>query len=321
MFEDVVEEIDSSKNLEELEKIRLSYLGKNGKITLKLKELGKLDIEQRKEKGSQLNSLKVRIENSINTKKNQLNKQVIDEKIKKDSIDITLPARSTTKGSIHPFTHIKDFTCSYFSRLGFDIIQGPEIEEEYYNFDALNIPQHHPARQSQDTFYLKGKLLRTHTTSLQVRFMENNPPPIRMISIGRVYRSDAIDATHTPMFHQFEGLVIEESINMSHLKGCLLDFCRSFFQDKSLQIRFRPSFFPYTEPSAEIDIGRKGKWLEWGGCGMVHPKILKNCKIDPEKFQGFAFGMGIERLSMVKYGISDIRNFFNNDLRFLKQFC
>ena len=244
----------------------------------------------------------------------------MNEKLEKEKIDVTLPSRPKLKGSLHPVMNTIDEISTIFHGIGFDVADGPEIEDDFHNFTALNIPESHPARAMHDTFYVnKEYVLRTHTSPVQIRYMENNTPPIQIISPGRVYRVDS-DATHSPMFHQVEGLVINEDVNFANLKGVVQSFLQSFFEDENLTIRFRPSYFPFTEPSAEIDMSWNDGWLEIGGCGMVHPNVLKHVNIDPEMYQGFAFGLGVERLTMLKYGINDLRHFFNHDLRFLEQF-
>jgi len=244
----------------------------------------------------------------------------LNEKLEKEKIDVTLPSRPKMKGSLHPVMNTIDEISTIFHGIGFDVADGPEIEDDFHNFTALNIPESHPARAMHDTFYVnKEYVLRTHTSPVQIRYMENNTPPIQIISPGRVYRVDS-DATHSPMFHQVEGLVINEDVNFANLKGVVQSFLQSFFEDENLTIRFRPSYFPFTEPSAEIDMSWNDGWLEIGGCGMVHPNVLKHVSIDPEMYQGFAFGLGVERLTMLKYGINDLRHFFNHDLRFLEQF-
>lgn len=327
------EKIEHCTTLDELEKVRLEYLGKNGIITQELKKFKELPVEEKKIKGQELNLIRKDFEEILSKKKQALSEEALKIQIQKESVDISLPARTyTEQGAIHPISQTFEIIEQYFESLGFEIKDGPEIEDNYHNFDALNIPAHHPARQNHDTFFFKNLpyLLRTHTSNIQIRTMKSTSPPLRIIAKGRVYRSD-YDATHTPMFHQIEGLVIEEGIHMGHLKGCLEDFFKYFFEAKNLKIRFRPSFFPFTEPSAEVDInytkrdnhivlGEGDDWLEVLGCGMVHPKVLKNCGLDPQRHQGFAFGLGVDRFTMLKYKISDLRTLFNNDERFLKSF-
>lgn len=320
MQEQWLHQIQSISNLSELDNLRVHLLGKNGLVTQQLKTLGSISAEERKFKGAEINALKDQLIFAIEEKKTSLETQALDQRLLNEKIDITLPARPESVGKIHPISKaIQDIT-QYFSQLGFQIFDGPHIETQELNFDALNIPAHHPARQSQDTFYVSGSndILRTQTSPVQIRTLRDHKPPIRFLAPGRVFRSDDLDATHTPMFHQIEGVVIEEGINFSHLKGTLIDFCRWFFENLNMDLQFRPSFFPFTEPSAEVDISWKnGKWLEVLGCGMIHPQVLRNCGIDPDQFQGFAFGMGVERFTMLKYGIDDIRSFYDGDTRWL----
>ncbi len=332
---EILQKIDNTSNLSELEDIRLFFLGKKGLITSEMKSLSSLDIEQKKQKGQQLNVLKNFIENELIKKKNYLDTVSVNEKIKKEKIDVTLSPRNYEIGKIHPISQSIYKVIDIFANMGFSVESGPDIESDFNNFTALNIPSHHPAREMQDTFYIQDssneeKVLRTHTSPVQVRTMLRTKPPIRIIVPGRTYRSDS-DSTHTPMFHQVEGLLIDENSTMAHLKGCLVDFLKEFFEIDELKYRFRPSYFPFTEPSAEMDvaftkknnalkIGEGEDWLEILGCGMVNPKVLENCKIDPSKYQGFAFGMGIERLSMLKYGITDMRGFFESDFKWLDHY-
>ncbi|MBP9828786.1 MAG: phenylalanine--tRNA ligase subunit alpha [Proteobacteria bacterium] len=320
MQEKWLHQIQSTSNLSELDDLRVHLLGKNGLVTQQLKTLGSLPAEERKAKGTEINILKETISSAIDEKKVSLETQALEQRLAHERIDITLPARPEFIGKIHPISKaIADIT-QYFAQIGFQVFDGPHIETQELNFDALNIPAHHPARQSHDTFYIKGSdnILRTQTSPVQIRTLRDHKPPIRFLAPGRVFRSDDLDATHTPMFHQIEGVVIEEGIHFGHLKGTLIDFCRWFFENPDLNLRFRPSFFPFTEPSAEVDISWKnGKWLEVLGCGMIHPTVLENCGIDPNKFQGFAFGMGVDRFTMLKYGIDDIRSFYNGDTRWL----
>ena len=332
--------INAAKDGAALEEIRVSALGKKGRITDLMKTLGALPPEERKAQGAALNVLKDEIAAAIDASQKIFAAAGLQERLAKESIDVTLAARPQNDGRVHPISQTIDEIVTIFASMGFSVAKGPDIESEYKNFEALNIPASHPARDMQATFFLPGEsdeggekyknVLRTHTSPVQIRTMMNQTPPIRIISPGRTYRCD-YDMTHTPMFHQFEGLVIDEATHMGHLKGCLLDFLRAFFGIDDLPIRFRPSYFPFTEPSAEIDIGCKrgggelklgnfGDWLEIGGSGMVHPNVLKNCGIDPEKYQGFAFGTGIERLAMLKYGIPDLRTFFDADMRWLKHY-
>jgi phenylalanyl-tRNA synthetase alpha chain len=327
----MISRIQETKSLKELDDVRIALLGKNGELTQALKNLGTLSPEEKKEKGQELNRLKNEIQSSIDNQRLILIKQEMQERIESERIDVTLPGISLHSGAPHLLTRVMNDITSFFTSLGFDIQDGPEIEDEFHNFDALNVPKHHPARQSQDTFYLNGGLLRTHTSNVQIRTLKNNKPPLRMMSVGRVYRNDSLDATHTPMFHQVEGMVIEDGIHMGHLKGILLDFFKYFFEKDKINLRFRPSFFPFTEPSAEVDIAcrkEKGKlifgegdqWIEVLGCGMTHPQVYKNCGHE-DPLQGIAFGMGVERLLMLKYGISDIRTLYENDIRFLKGYA
>jgi len=288
--------IDTANSLTTLDEVRVQFLGKKGALTLQLQGLGKLPPEQRREAGQSIN------------------------KATAEKIDVTLPGRQIENGGVHPVTRTIERMEQFFGELGFTTEHGPEIEDSFHNFDALNIAKDHPARSDHDTFFFNPDLmLRTQTSDVQIRTMEKRRPPLRMICPGRVYRND-YDQTHTPMFHQIEGLLVDENVNFAQLKGILSDFLTSFFED-DLEVRFRPSYFPFTEPSAEVDVRRKdGKWLEILGCGMVHPDVLRRVNIDPEKYTGFAFGMGVERLTMLRYGVNDLRAFFENDLRFLKQF-
>jgi len=334
----VLQAISSAENISALEEIRVSSLGKKGSITLLVKSVSELPQEERKSAGALYNDIKNVVSEALESKKKELESFALTERLKNEKIDVSLPCRSTETGRIHPITQTIDEIVSIFANMGFTVAKGPHIETEYYNFEALNTPSYHPARDMQATFFvpdaepdsLYKSILRTQTSAVQARVMLNKKPPIRIITPGSTYRCD-YDQTHTPMFHQVEGLVIDEASNMGHLKGCLLDFLRAFFAIDDLPIRFRASYFPFTEPSAEVDIGcsRKdgklklgnyGDWLEILGSGMVHPNVLKNCNIDPEKYQGFAFGMGIERIAMLKYGIPDLRTFFDSDLRWLKHY-
>tara|TARA_B100001750_G_C15473534_1_gene581191 strand:+ start:457 stop:1446 length:990 start_codon:yes stop_codon:yes gene_type:complete len=313
-------EIKNSKTLAGLDDIRIRYLGKKGEITSQLKLLALMDPIKKPTFGQEINEAKKRVENELKLKKIELKKLTIAKNIETSSIDVTLPGRTYLSGSIHPITTTLMEIENIFLNAGFIIKNGPEIENEYYNFSALNIPENHPARAMHDTFYVgPDLLLRTHTSPIQIRSMEIEGVPIKVIAPGKVYRRDS-DLTHIPMFHQVEGLVIDKNINFSHLKGILREFINCFFQ-KELELRFRPSYFPFTEPSAEVDIlSEDGKWLEILGCGMVHPKVLENLDLDSEIYTGYAFGMGVERLAMLKYDIKDIRLFYENDLNFLSQF-
>lgn len=304
----------------ELEQVKARYLGKSGSLTDLLKGLGKLPAEQRPEMGNRINHAKQTIESALLAKRDALAAQQLNERLNQEALDVTLPGRGLGKGSIHPITRTIERIETLFHSLGFDVADGPEIETDFHNFTALNTPESHPARSMHDTFYVEGGLLlRTHTSPIQVRYMQTHQPPIKIIAPGRVYRVDS-DATHSPMFHQVEGLWIDEQVSFADLKGVIADFLKRFFEREDLKVRFRPSFFPFTEPSAEIDIlGEKG-WLEVAGCGMVHPNVLKQVNIDSEKYLGFAFGMGADRLTMLRYGVNDLRLFYQNDLNFLKQF-
>ncbi len=334
-----LQKIQESQTLSGLEEIRISILGKKGALTEHMKTLGSLSPEERRDQGAFLNSFKDKLELSLEIQKKNLELRALEDHMKGDWEDITLPARPSSYGKVHPLTQAKEEVLSFFTKHGFSLEEGPEIETAEYNFGALNIPEHHPARQMHDTFYLKDRnpqnpeealLLRTHTSNVQVRQFKTQKPPFRFISIGPVYRSD-YDATHTPMFHQVELVALEKGLNMGHLKGLLTDFLKFFFDLPELEIRLRPSFFPFTEPSAEVDIGYRHKdgkiilgkaenWLEILGCGMIHPNVISNCGLDPSEIGGFAFGMGLERIAMLKYGIPDLRSFFEGDLRWLNHY-
>ena len=304
-----------------LEQAKARYLGKSGALTDLLKGLGSLPAAEKPAAGALINVAKQALEQALHEQRERIAERMLESKLAEESIDVTLPGRGRGMGGLHPVSRTMERIEQLFRSIGFDVADGPEIETDFYNFTALNQPENHPARSMHDTFYLAdGKhLLRTHTSPIQIRYMEQNRPPIRVIAPGRVYRVDS-DATHSPMFHQVEGLWIDEHISFAHLKGVLVDFFRRFFEDDRLQIRFRPSFFPFTEPSAEIDMSFGDGWLEVGGCGMVHPNVLRNVNIDSERYQGFAFGLGPDRLTMLRYGVNDLRLFFENDLRFLRQF-
>lgn len=323
--------IDAAADLKALEAVRVEFLGKNGHLTRLLKTLGTLSAAERPQFGQKLNEAKEALESLLHERKQLLENESLTSALHTQQLDVTLPGRGMEKGRIHPVSKTLSRIEQWFLRLGFSLEEGPEIEEDFYNFEALNIPLHHPARAMHDTFYFPdGRLLRTHTSPVQIRAMHGQKPPFRMIACGRVYRCDS-DITHTPMFHQVEGLWVDEDINFGHLKGILEEFLKAFFE-KDLKTRFRSSYFPFTEPSAEVDIqcvSCEGSgcricshtgWLEILGCGMVHPAVLKNCQIDSERYTGFAFGMGVERLAMLRYGVNDLRLFFENDLRFLEQF-
>jgi len=334
----------AAASLAALDDVRVRALGKKGAVTQRMKSLGGLDPEARKEAGQALNQVKEAIAAAIEARKLDLEEDELEARLAEERIDVTLPARPAQVGRIHPISQTVDEMVAIFGEMGFSVAEGPHIEDDFHNFTALNIPPEHPARQEHDTFYLRQgpggegsgegagerKVLRTHTSPVQIRTMQAGEPPIRIIVPGRTFRADS-DATHSPMFHQLEGLVVDETTHMGHLKGTLVEFCRAIFGVDDLPVRFRPSYFPFTEPSAEVDIGcsRKGgtlkigageDWLEILGCGMVHPKVLENCGIDPARYQGYAFGMGVERIAMLKYGIPDLRTFFDADTRWLKHY-
>ena len=329
----IAEKITNVTTLDDLNSIRVEVFGKKGLITNHLKSLAELPENERKEKGKKINDVKNRINTLLQQKNKSLSASEISQKLQKEEVDVTLSIRPIDEGKLNPITQTIAEVTKIFQKMGFETALGPDIEDDYHNFTALNIPPEHPARQLHDTFYIKdkkNKLLRTHTSPVQIRTLEKKKPPLRIIAPGRTYRADS-DMTHTPMFHQIEGLYLDINVNMSQLKGCIMDFCREFFEIDDLPVRFRPSFFPFTEPSAEVDIGcfkdkeqirigNGGDWLEIMGCGMVHNKVLKYCKIDSNKFQGFAFGLGVERLAMLKYGISDLRSFFDSDIKWLNNF-
>jgi phenylalanyl-tRNA synthetase alpha chain len=328
--------VAAAANAAALEQLRVELLGKKGRVTELMKSLGTLAPEQRKARGAALNTLKDEIAGALDARNTALAEAELDARLARETIDVTLPPRPLPDGRIHPISQTIDELTAIFGEMGFSVAEGPDIEDDWYNFTALNIPAEHPSRQMMDTFYLKTpgegppKVLRTHTSPVQIRTMKSVKPPIRVICPGRTYRSDH-DATHSPNFHQVEGLVIDRAIHMGHLKGCLLDFVRAYFEIPDLSLRFRPSHFPFTEPSAEVDIGCSrrggelklgnfGDWLEILGSGMVHPKVIANCGLDPAEWQGFAFGMGIERIAMLKYGIPDLRTFYEADLRWLRHY-
>jgi len=319
LMKGAVAAVDAAADLIQLDQVRVDYLGRKGLLTQQLKQLGTLPAEQRPAAGQAINEAKERLQSAVTRRRAVLESRQIDARLANEAIDITLPARGQQPGSLHPITSTFNEIQSLLGQAGFKVVEGPEIEDNYHNFEALNIPENHPARAMHDTFYIgEDLLLRTHTSPVQVRVMQNGRPPFRIIAPGRVYRCDS-DMTHTPMFHQVEGLLVDEQVTFAQLKGLLVDFLHSFF-GPGVKIRFRPSYFPFTEPSAEVDIMGSSGWLEILGCGMVHPFVLENAGIDSEKYTGFAFGMGVERLAMLKYKIDDIRIFFENDLRFLKQF-
>ena len=333
---EIMDAVNDARDLDALEQIRVAELGKKGRISGLMKSLGGMTPDERKTAGPALNGLKNDVGNAIQQAKDLLENAALDARLQRESIDITLPVAPEQVGTLHPISQVLDEITEIFAEMGFSVAEGPEIEEDFYNFTALNIPPEHPARQMHDTFYFnedengERKVLRTHTSPVQVRTMEKQKPPLRIIAPGRTYRCDS-DQTHTPMFHQVEGLVIDETTHMGHLKGCLEAFCKAFFEVDNVKMRFRPSYFPFTEPSAEMDIGcsRKGgemligegdDWLEILGCGMVNRKVLEACNLDPNEYQGFAFGCGIDRLAMLKYGMNDLRAFFDADQRWLKHY-
>ena len=304
----------------ELEQVKAKFLGKEGSLTALLKGLGKLPAEERPAAGVRINQVKQGIEAALQQRRDALQQNRLAQKLAEEALDVTLPGRGLGAGGLHPVTRTLERIEQLFHSLGFATASGPEIERDFYNFTALNIPENHPARAMHDTFYIDPQhVLRTHTSPVQIRYMEANQPPLKIIAPGRVYRFDS-DATHSPMFHQVEGLWVDEEISFANLKGVVQDFLQRFFESDGLQVRFRPSFFPFTEPSAEMDMSWNGGWLEIGGCGMVHPNVLKHVNIDSEKYLGFAFGLGVERLAMLRYGVNDLRLFYESDLRFLKQF-
>lgn len=319
--------IAAAKDSAALEQVRVQYLGKKGEISALMKNLGAVAPEDRPKIGAVINEAKDQVEEAINSQKNQLDNAALTIKLAAETIDITLPGRAIQEGSLHPVTRTIERLESFFAGAGYEVKEGPEIEDEFHNFEALNIPEHHPARAMHDTFYFDAsRLLRTHTSPVQIRTMEAQQPPLRIICPGRVYRCD-YDQTHSPMFHQMEGLVVDKNISFADLKGTLKEFLSAFFE-RDIEMRLRPSYFPFTEPSAEIDIewvietpeGTKRRWLEIGGCGMVHPEVFRHVGIDSEEYSGFAFGMGMERMAMLRYGVNDLRLFFENDLKFLQQF-
>jgi phenylalanyl-tRNA synthetase alpha chain len=327
-----IAKINAAKSAAEAEELRVAILGKNGELTAELKALGKMGEEERRKKGAELNALKSEITEAIEARKDTLETLEINKKLEGEKIDITLARTSPAPGRVHPISQVMDELAQIFGNMGFRMAEGPDIEDDFHNFGALNFPPEHPARDTQDTFFLNGdSILRTQTSDVQIREMERVGAPVKIITMGRVYRRDW-DATHFPMFHQIEGLYIDKNVNMTHLKGCIDDCLKAFFETDDVPTRFRPHFFPFTEPSAEFDmrcsvengelkIGSGGtRWLEMGGCGMVHPQVLRNVGIDPEEFQGFAFGFGIERFAMLKYGIPDGRKFFESDTRWLSYY-
>ena len=317
-----------------LETLRVSALGKSGEVTALLKTMGSLSPEERQERGPKIHALREAVSAAIAAKKDELDSAELDRRLATERVDLSLPSRATAQGSVHPVSQVMDELAEIFADLGFAVAEGPEIEDDWHNFTALNIPETHPARAMHDTFYVQGSgdpmVLRTHTSPVQIRTMQSQPPPIRIIAPGRVYRSDS-DATHTPMFHQIEGLVIDKGIHMGHLKWTLETFLKAFFERDDIVLRLRPSYFPFTEPSAEVDVGwsmEKGRrvvggsegWMEVLGSGMVHPRVIAACGLDPDEWQGFAFGTGVDRLAMLKYGMDDLRAFFDGDLRWMKHY-
>lgn len=334
LFYETMKTVQSS---EDLEKVRVQFLGKSSELSSFMKQLGALSPDERKNQGALLNQIRQQFETAIADKAQMLEAEELNKKLEADAVDITMPVSQTASGTLHPLSQAMYEAIQVFTSMGFGLADGPEIEDDYHNFTALKIPHSHPARQMQDTFYVNAigedghpMVLRTQTSSVQIRVMETHKPPLKIIVPGRVFRSDS-DATHTPNFHQIEGLYIDKNIHMGHLKACLLEFCQRFFEQSNLKIRFRPSFFPFTEPSAEMDVSytrTKGKiligegtdWLEILGCGMVHPKVLENCGISSQEYQGFAWGMGVDRLAMLKYGITDLRAFFEGDIRWSRHY-
>ena len=308
-----------------LEALRVALLGKNGSVTAQLKALGALPADQRKAAGEAINQARDAIGAALSARRIELDEACVEQQIALETIDVTLPGRDAGRGGLHPVSRTLERITEIFGRLGYELADGPEIEDDWHNFEALNFPPHHPARAMHDTFYFgDGRLLRTHTSGCQVRYMLDVKPPLRMIAAGKVYRSDS-DQTHTPMFHQVEGLLVDGHASFADLKGTLAEFVRAFFE-RDFEMRFRPSYFPFTEPSAEVDIAWQQpdgstRWLEVLGCGMVHPNVLRNVGIDPERYTGFAFGLGVERFAMLRYGVSDLRDFFDNDVRFLRHFA
>jgi len=332
LLENAVQAINQSKDLASLDSVRVAYLGKKGEITAKLKNLGQIPADQRPAAGQAINRIKLQIQNLLEQQKSAINARLIDDRLSSETVDISLPGRGEQLGGLHPVTLTMNRIQKMFGKLGFDVVEGPEVEDDFHNFEALNIPEHHPARAMHDTFYFDDHhLLRTHTSPVQIRVLQKQPPPVRIIAPGRVYRCDS-DITHTPMFHQVEGLLVDENVSFSDLKGTLEEFLKLFFEQDDLKTRFRPSYFPFTEPSMEVDIScvmcagsgcrvcSQTGWLEVLGCGMVHPEVFRHVNIDTEAYTGYAFGVGVERLAMLRYGVNDLRLFFDNDLRFLRQF-
>jgi phenylalanyl-tRNA synthetase alpha chain len=319
-LKEAYEDFDQCQTVTDLDQAKAKYLGKSGVLTEALKSLGKLSAEDRPKVGAEINVVKQGVEEALEKRREAILNASQAKQLAEESLDVTLPSRKEDQGSLHPVTQTLHRVESLFHSIGFSVAHGPQIESDFYNFTALNIPESHPARAMHDTFYIdESYVLRTHTSPVQIRHLEKNKPPLKIISPGRVYRVDS-DATHSPMFHQVEGLWVDQQVSFADLKGVIEDFLQNFFENKDLKVRFRPSYFPFTEPSAEMDMSWKGGWLEIGGCGMVHPEVFKHVGIDSNQYQGFAFGLGIERLTMLRYGVQDLRHFFNNDLRFLQQF-
>src|SRR3990167_837783 len=319
IINDAKSQVAVAKNAAAIQELRVKYLGKKGALTEIMKQLGKLDPAERPRAGQWINDAKTQVQQFLDTQENQFKSAELNARLSAEKIDVTLDGRGQSTGSLHPVTLVRQRVLDLFKQMGFTVASGPEIEDDYHNFEALNFVEHHPAKESQDTFYFSdGKLLRTHTSPVQIRVMKKEKPPIRVITPGRVYRRDS-DLTHTPMFHQLEGLVVDEHCTFANLKGLLQNFLNEFFESP-ISLRFRPGYFPFTEPSAEVDIGWGDRWLEVLGCGMVHPNVLQNVGIDPEKYSAFAFGIGLDRLAMLRYGINDLRQMFENDVRFLEQF-
>ena len=319
LLEQALEEVAVAADERGLDDVRIRYLGKKGEVTQRLKQLGSLPEAERPAAGQAINRAKQQVQEALNRRKTELQRELLARRLAGERIDISLPGRGQRSGGLHPITLTLQEIERLFVEIGFTVVDGPEIEDDYHNFAALNIPEHHPARAMHDTFYCNADLLlRTHTSNVQIRYMNETRPPLRVIAPGRVYRCDS-DMTHTPMFHQVEGIMVDEGVNFAHLKGVLEEFAEHIFGE-GVETRFRPSYFPFTEPSAEVDILGDNGWLEILGCGMVHPTVLENVGIDSRKYSGFAFGMGVERIAMLRYGINDIRMFFENDLRFLRQF-
>lgn len=319
VLKEALARVAGTDELAQLDDVRVAYLGKKGALTAELKALGKLPAAERPKAGQQINAAKQSLADAIEQRRQTLERDLLDQRLATETLDVSLPGRGHETGSLHPVTRTMELIESLLMEVGFAVVQGPEIEDEFHNFEALNIPAHHPARAMHDTFYLPGqRLLRTHTSPVQIRSMMQDKLPLKIIAPGRVYRCDS-DQTHTPMFHQVEGLLVDKDVSFANLKSVLHEFLSAFFQ-REVKVRFRPSYFPFTEPSAEVDVDAGNGWLEILGCGMVHPAVFRHVGIDPEKYTGYAFGMGVERLAMLRYGVTDLRTFFENDLRFLRQF-